>query len=313
MSETDLPVGTILTDFSGVVGPSFYGHSAMILSKQSKFKYTVLDYAGEIIEHKWHIAPREDFDSSLCQSGYTDTTPDAYATVPNYERMAETVLRLRPTGGTDPLFVARMLEAAVYIMGLAAISVSRTRDVENCGSLWSYLQAGDPTSLLCAALPTRDFEALSKRFDVLRSRLLRRIQRLPPSQEDMDFPGCVFCSRVLIYVWQSALYWLMARGSPAPMAKDAARQLILKVLPIDARVCSPRATQFTLKFRKSLQHYWTTLPVKACAEKNGNLWADRLEHILSDGSGGLALRYLLKPMPRRKSRAKRPKFFREEE
>ena len=68
-----------------------------------------------------------------------------------------------------------------------------------------------------------------------------------------------FCSRAVVYVWQKALYWLVARAGPTDRAKAAAKRLIGLVMPLSARHCSPRAIAARLP-----ASFCSTAPVLAC-------------------------------------------------
>ena len=272
-----LPIGTILTDLTGTTGPDFYGHSALVLENSTNDFYEVLDFAGKLDITRWTLTQNNSVKLN-CNAAYLhlrlkNVSPRVHATILKYENVvlaAKKILRARGlevfTESDEQL--AELLQNIVRALGVAAIYVSQENKVPQAGA-WSYFKAADFTSKLCAASTRfpRKLRTLERRFEVLRNRLRNAMTQ--------DFPDPFFCSRAVLYVLQSSLYWLVARccydhheDPPTDVRaawRSAAAALVNEVLPLSAQTCHPRAILKVLS-RRTL--YWDTVEVFGCLNQN---------------------------------------------
>ena len=303
--------GAILTDLTPLTGPTYYGHSVMVLRRVgSSNRYSMLDYVGTVEPLEWRIFPHGSHEevkhAESCSKKYAQTNlqeTHLFMTRPNYLAIATKVIEIvgktnpphRVTGSVNE--VALALKACLLAMGLAAASVGGYRLPLRCpeASLGDYLAATDPSHTICSAFSTNITE-VTERYEVLRARLVYRLQRVrkttpqPHADGEPLFPDAFFCSRVVIFVWQSALCLLTDVAA-------ARKELIDAVMPLNPKLCSPRAILRTLN-KERFAAYWSSGPINACpvvgsADRNRNqddmpeswgLWRDSYDDIVSRGS-----------------------------
>ena len=265
-----LPPGTILTP-EGYIGPPVFYHTSLVLDAKKEgvaLNALCLDWMGQLDLESWMLTtepPTDDIDLSTCARNKFEKRPTLAdltntAIEPKYEAIAQHAYERRgnrPFGslGGNPEEQSRLdaalLKDLVLLMGVTAFESTQDGTMKACTTFLGYLQAASETA--CKSLAVRDVPNIRKRAEYLLQRALNHAPGSYPESADRG----VFCSIVITYIWQSALWIFFGNGDP----ERNRAAFVLDVFPVAGRFCSPRGLRNILGKNTK---FWRTYRIYGC-------------------------------------------------
>ena len=252
-----MEVGSIITDWSSFGG---VGHSALVVETNGE-DYPRLDFQGVPLR--------------LSSGKVVNGKSPISLSVPRWDRILERARILREGKFKDinhnrsQSNDMRILRNLFYLLaGVTTTYSNESRTMRTCS--FSYLQAADPTGKLCRLFSyfALDGKGIKQRSEFLLNRIralqitnLQEIigysnQQPDQSASSLTWLGCVFCSRITVFLLQVVLYLFINRGTCiVNNFEKAAIQFVYEVLPLSAQTCAPKVILRGLK----TSEYWKTL------------------------------------------------------
>lgn len=265
-----LAPGTILTP-EGYIGPPVFYHTSLVLDTNPKgaaLEALCLDWMGQLELENWMLTTEPHIsrlDLGSCEPNQFEKRSTAAdlgntATEPDYEAIVQHAYERRGNrpfasleGHTEEQtrLDAALLKDLVLLIGVTAFESTRDGTIKACETFLGYLQAVSETA--CTSLAGRDVPNIMKRAEYFLQRVLHQPHGPYPGSADRG----IFCSIVIIYIWQSALWIFFGNGGST---RNRAA-FVLDVLPVAGRFCSPRGLRNILAKNTK---FWRTSPIYGC-------------------------------------------------